>query len=187
MMGRGPDPARSPIRPGILTPTPMKQAAFVAGAGAIGVTPSIPIAMRVRALGATTKAYAAMIALGDAYPAYRRDRMLAVRYGGSGEVTTLGRAIPITMMYGGIASKVPFPDVGFGLTNVPTGSFSQRFVNESQKIRLGESKSRGGEHTSRSGTPEARKSIRGPLAKRSYRRGNRQSYFRRDEDRYTRR
>ena len=186
-MGSGPDPRRAPIRPGLLTPTPRKQAAFVGVSLGLAATAALPLQLKVRAMGPITKAYAAMIALGDAYPAYRRDKMLAVRYGGTGEVTTLGRAIPITMMYGGTASKVPFPDLGFGLTAVPTGSFSQRFVNESQKIRLGESKSRGGEHTSRSGTPEARKSIRGPLAKRSYRRRKRQSYFRRDEDRYTRR
>ena len=46
--------------------------------------------------------------------------------------------------------------------------------------------SRGGEHTSRSRTPETRKSIRGPSAKRSRRRRTTTSrYFkRRDEDRY---
>ena len=45
--------------------------------------------------------------------------------------------------------------------------------------------SRGGEHTSRSGTPETRKSIRGPSAQRSRKQRTTESrYFRRDEDRY---
>ena len=56
-----------------------------------------------------------------------------------------------------------------------------------RRLELGAEKiqSRGGEHTASSGTPVARKSMRGPSAQKRSRRGRQKNtYFRRDEDRY---
>ena len=145
------------ITPGRLTPTPRRQATFVGAALGLAAVGALPAGLQVRLLTRTTHLYAGLVAMGDAYPALGSSQKLGIRYGGTGEVTTLGRAIPITNMYGPLPSKVPFPDFGFGLTAVPITS--SRWVYENNK-------SRGGEHTSQSsGTPVAEPSISGLSAK----------------------
>ena len=143
------------ITPGKLTPTPTRQATFVGAAAGLAAVGALPAGLQVRLLTRTTHLYAGLVAMGDAYPALGSSQKLGIRYGGTGEVTTLGRAIPITMMYGPLPGKVPFPDFGFGLTAVP--NTSSRWVYENNK-------SRPGEHTSRSGTPQTSKSILGASA-----------------------
>ena len=140
---------------GFLTPTPQRQAAFVGlafGAGAVG---ALPPGIQVRLLNLGVKSYAAAVAMGDAYPALGSSHKLGIRYGGTGEVSTLAKAVPFTQMYGAGPKYTPWPDFGFGLTAVP--NTSSRWVYE-------QNKSRPGEHTSRSGTPQTSKSMLGASA-----------------------
>jgi len=125
---------------GFLTPTPQRQAAFVGTALTAGAVGALPAGIQARLLNLGVKSYAAVVAMGDAYPALGPNYKLGIRYGGTGEVTTLGRAIPITQMYGSLPGKIPFPDFGFGLTAVP--NTSSRWVYENNKSRPGEHRRR---------------------------------------------
>ena len=145
------------VKPGLLTPTPQRQAAFVGATLGIGIAGRLPPGIQARLLNYGVKTYAAAVAMGDSYPAFGPEQKFAVRYGGTGEVTTMGQAIPFTQMYGPAAKYTPWPDIGFGLTAVP--NTSSRWVYEMNK-------SRPGEHTSRSGTPETGKSIPGASAQK---------------------
>ena len=109
-------------------------AAAVLGGAYLGLR--APPGIQVRLLDLGVKAYAAFVAMGDAYPALGSSHKFGVRYGGTGEVTTLARAIPVTQMYGSVPRHVPFPDFGFGLTAVP--NTSSRWVYENNKSRPGE-------------------------------------------------
>ena len=138
-----------------LTPTPQRQAAFVGTTLGIGIAGRLPPGIQARLLNLGVKTYAAAVAMGDSYPAFGPEQKFAVRYGGTGEVTTMGQAIPFTQMYGPAAKYTPWPDIGFGLTAVP--NTSSRWVYENNK-------SRPGEHRASSGTPNTRKTIRGASA-----------------------
>ena len=139
-MGRGPAPG-GPFHEGgrfegMLTPTPQRQAAFVGATFGVAAVGALPAGIQVRLLNLGVKSYAAAVAMGDAYPALGSSHKFGVRYGGTGEVTTLARAIPVTQMYGSVPRHVPFPDFGFGMTAVP--NTSSRWVYENNKSRPGE-------------------------------------------------
>ena len=142
-----------------LTPTLQRQGAFVGTALLAGAVGALPAGIQVRLLNLGVKSYAAAVAMGDAYPALGSSHKFGIRYGGTGEVTTLAKAIPITQMYGAGPRHTPWPDFGFGLTAVP--NTSSRWVYENNKSRPGEHKRR----TSRVAGPlKTRKSIRGASA-----------------------
>ena len=143
------------ITPGRLTPTPRRQATFVGAAFGVAAFGALRPGLQVRLMTRATHVYAGLVAMGDAYPALGSKQKLGIRYGGTGEVTTLAKAIPFTQMYGAGPKYTPFPDFGFGFTAVP--NTSSRWVYERNK-------SRPGEHTSRSGTPQTSKSMLGASA-----------------------
>ena len=100
-------------------------------------------------------------------------RFVVVRGGaavGRKIVTTFGKKTAARRMQSEAAKRG-----GQALAPAPQGPYG-RVLTES----------RGGEHTSRSRTPETRKSIRGPSAntRSRKRRTPKSRYFRRDEDRY---
>ena len=173
------------IKPGTLTPTPGRQMKFVGGiyggTGIAGLTRSPKTVYRTWQFGAST-----ITSIGEMrglLPALGTRHKLGLRYGGTGEVTSIGSTRIGHMYMGGMPeADLPIPTYGVGLTSVPVGS--SRMMFEGKKVGI-DGKSRGGEHTSRSRTPEqARKSMRGPSAQRSKRSRRLQPYFRRDEDRY---
>ena len=163
-------PALPHVRSGRLTPTPERQAAFLAlsiGAGAFYARPG----MALRAYKFALPRYVAAVEMAKLGPGLKGDlgfgggQQMGVRYGGTGEMTTIGRAIPFTRMYGP-AHTLPVPDFGFGLTSVPEDS--SRFYHEAGKSGLttkqtteiiGEFKSRGLGRSlpSRSVTPSAQR------------------------------
>lgn len=99
----------------------------------------------------------AYFALEPVLPIYKGDEKLGFRFGSKGVVPMSAFFWGPTGMYRlPYMHKVPVPTFGFGFTAVPE--------TESRYPSL--SKSRGGEHTTSSGTPEtASKTIDGPLAK----------------------
>ncbi len=119
-----------------LTPTPQRQAAFVGAALGAAAVMRLPPGIQARMLNLGVKAYAAAVAMGDAYPALGPNYKFGIRFGGTGEVTTLAKAIPFTQMYGIGPKYTPWPDFGFGLTAVP--NTSSRWVYENNKSRPGE-------------------------------------------------
>ncbi len=96
-----------------LTPTPQRQAAFVGAALGAAAVMRLPPGIQARMLNLGVKAYAAAVAMGDAYPALGPNYKFGIRYGGTGEVTTLAKAIPFTQMYGSGPKYTPWPDFGF--------------------------------------------------------------------------
>lgn len=91
----------------------------------------------------------------------------------------------------GVAIRVIVLRYGIAVARVAGKQIAKRAVVS--KVRRkpkppGQIESRGGEHTASSGTPRTstRKSMRGPSAQKRSRRGRQKNtYFRRDEDRYT--
>lgn len=162
-------PALPYVRSGDLTPTLERQAAFVGltlGAGAVYARPG----MAIRAYKFALPRYVAAVEMAKLGPGLKGDlgfgggQQMGVRYGGTGEITTIGGAVPFTRMYGP-AHTLPFPDFGFGLTSVPEGS--SRFYYEAGKSGLttkqtteiiGEFKSRGGQARSLPSSVGSRKS-----------------------------
>ncbi len=143
---------------GFLTPTPQRQARFVGAALGVATVGAFPPGIQVRLLNLGVKSYAAAVAMGDAYPALGRSHKFGIRYGGTGEVSTLAKAVPITQMYGPGPRYTPWPDFGFGLTAVP--NTSSRWVYENNKSRPGEHTRR----TSRVAGPFTDKSMSGASA-----------------------
>ena len=96
-------------------------------------------------------------ALKPAFPAIRGDRKLGIRFG-SDRVMPLGMfGGPLGMYVTPSLRKLPVPIFGFGFTAVK---------NDESFWPTQQFKSRGGEHTTSSGTPEtATNTIVGPLAK----------------------
>ena len=95
-------------------------------------------------------------ALNPILPAIRGDRKIGFRFGSRG-VMPVGALFPgpLGMYILPHMRKLPVPTFGFGFTAVPKG-----------ESRLpGISQSRGGEHTTSSGTPNTTKTIVGPSAK----------------------
>ena len=142
---------------GFLAPTPQRQAAFVSapvgGATVAGLLRNPRTLIRTWRFGASTMA--TLSELGGALPALGSSQKFGVRYGGAG-VTTIGETFLGAMYLGGTPeANLPVPTFGFGVTAVP--NTSSRLVYELNK-------SRPGEHTSRSGTPQTRKPIRGASA-----------------------
>lgn len=76
----------------------------------------------VRAAKQTSKAVAGYGALAPAYPALRKDRKLALMYGGTGKVKPLSEVSPYTRRYGLAPRYILVPEYGFGISNVPIGS-----------------------------------------------------------------
>lgn len=101
---------------------------FMFGAGALA---SLRPGVAVRAADLGVKVAAGHFAMRDAYPALGPDHKLGIRYGGTGDVTTLAKAYPQSEFYGRAPRYIPWPDIGFGVTSVPVGS--SRFIYESKK------------------------------------------------------
>lgn len=98
------------------------------------------------------------LALKPVLPAIRGDKKIGFRFGSRGVMPLGALTGPLGMYVLPHMRRLPVPTFGFGFTAVP--------IEESRLP--GRSKSRGGEHTTSSGTPEtATKTIVGPLAKTS--------------------
>ena len=94
-------------------------------------------------------------ALSPILPAMRGDKKIGFRFGAKGVMPLGTISGPLAFYIQPSMRKLPIPFFGFGFTAVPKDE--PRF--------LGISESRGGEHTTSSGTPITTKSIVGPSAK----------------------
>ncbi len=153
-------PRRSTMFGGRVTPTRRDQsvqAALLVGGGifASGLLRNPRTAVRAWKFGAATVQSATELA--GALPALGSSQKFGVRFGSVG-MTTIGDTFLGSMYMGGMPeANLPIPTFGLGITAVP--NTSSRWVYE-------QNKSRPGEHTSRSGTPQTRKSIRGASAQK---------------------
>lgn len=148
-------------------PTVQKQiltvASVMAGGSFLLARPSF--AFRAADIG--SQLLASHIAVEAAYPAIYPSRKLGIQYGGTGEVTTLAKAIPQTGFYGYAPRYIPMLDFGFQITNVPVGSSrvvyeqnKSRGAKDSPSMRTGIAGLRG------NGRKTPRKTMRGPSAQK---------------------
>lgn len=129
------------------------------GGGGVALARRFPTLFRKISLQAYkhgVPAFVNYLALRPALPAIRGDRKVGIRFGADRFIPMGTLSGPLGMYVLPSLRRLPVPIFGFGLTAVPI-----------EQSRLpGRSKSRGGEHTTSSGTPEtATKTIVGPLAK----------------------
>lgn len=107
--------------------------------------------------------FAAVMQIASVMPALGPNYKLGLRFGTVPDTKTLDQVAPILGMTGNIGPDylmyTPFPMPDFGFAAVPNDS--QRLQFELNKSSV---QSRGGEHTSRSGTPSAGLSTPGPSA-----------------------
>lgn len=149
---------------GFLAPTKRRQTKAVLATGAIatggvvlgGLSQRTKVKLGIHGYKMGVRAAYSYFALRPVLPALRRDRKIGFRFGSKGVMPLGALTGPLGMYVLPHMRRLPVPTFGFGFTAVPK-----------EESRLpGRSKSRGGEHTTSSRTPEtATKTIVGPLAK----------------------
>lgn len=149
---------------GFLAPTKERQAqaatatlGIAGGAAAIGaLTQRTKVKLGVHTYKVGVRAAYSYFALRPVLPAIRREKKIGFRFGSKGVMPLGALTGPLGMYILPHMRRLPVPTFGFGFTAVPK-----------EESRLpGRTKSRGGEHTTSSGTPEtATETIVGPLAK----------------------
>ncbi len=159
-MARRGSPGEHIITPGILTPTPRRQLQFLGGA--LSLIPIAGLASRPKTAynlyTYVSPVVASYYKLKAVWPALGPTKKVGIRIGSEPSTRTLGSMGPIIRgQYGpDYMDRVPFPYPDIGIMAVPNSS--SRMIWESKK------QSKGGQDTSRTGSPKARKSIRGPSA-----------------------
>ena len=120
--------------------------------GALSQRTRVKLGIHTYKLG--VRATYSYFALKPVLPAVRGDKKIGFRFGSRGVMPLGALTGPLGMYILPHMRRLPVPTFGFGFTAVPKG-----------ESRLpGRSQSRGGEHTTSSGTPEtATKTIVGPL------------------------
>lgn len=151
---------------GFLSPSKKRQAQVVAatlgiagGGAALGaLSQRTRVKLGIHTYKVGVRAAYSYFALKPVLPAIRREKKIGFRFGSKGVMPLGALTGPLGMYILPNMRRLPVPTFGFGFTAVPK-----------EESRLpGSSKSRGGEHTTSSGTPEtATKTIVGPLAKTS--------------------
>lgn len=111
------------------------------------------IAIHLYKLG--VKAAYSYFALSPMLPALRADKKIGFRFGAKGVMPLGTISGPLAFYIQPSMRKLPVPFFGFGFTA----------VSKDESRLPGRSASRGGEHTTSSGTPNTTKTIVGPLAK----------------------
>lgn len=151
---------------GFLAPKKERQAqaatvilGIAGGAAAIGaLSQRTKVKLGVHTYKVGVRAAYSYFALRPVLPAIRREKKIGFRFGSKGVMPLGALTGPLGMYILPHMRRLPVPTFGFGFTAVPK-----------EESRLpGRSRSRGGEHTTSSGTPEtATKTIVGPLAQTS--------------------
>ena len=149
---------------GFLTPTKKRQTEFVGASLAIATgsvvlgsfTQQTRVKLGIHTYKMGVRASYSYFALRPVLPALRREKKIGFRFGSKGVMPLGALTGPMGMYILPHMRRLPIPTFGFGFTAVPKEE--SRFPGITQ--------SRGGEHTTSSGTPEtATETIVGPLAR----------------------